>query len=132
MTNIWVQPLLVVRDVEASSRFYCDLLGLESGHGGDEYEQLLLDGELVMQLHDDRPDENHDPLLDRAQPVGNGVVVWFEVDDFDAAVDGVRDMDPRVDSEVRDNPNAQQREVWLRDLDGYRVVVAGPSAYRPR
>ena len=30
------------------------------------------------------------------------------------------------------NPNAKQRELWLRDPDGYTVVLAGPSEYRPR
>jgi hypothetical protein len=36
---------------------------------------------------------------------------------------------------VRDvavNPNAQQLELWIRDPDGYVVVLAGPAAYRPR
>jgi len=27
------------------------------------------------------------------------------------------------------NPMAKQMEIWLRDPDGYRVVVAGPSKY---
>jgi catechol 2,3-dioxygenase-like lactoylglutathione lyase family enzyme len=29
-----VQPLIAVRDVEASSRWYQSLLGCKSGHGG--------------------------------------------------------------------------------------------------
>ena len=38
-------------------------------------------------------------------------------------------------SVVRDehtNPNARQQEIWVRDPDGYLVVFAGPSEYRPR
>ena len=46
-----VQPLIAVRDMEASSRWYQELLGCESGHGGPEYEWLIKDGELVLQLH---------------------------------------------------------------------------------
>ena len=45
------QPLIAVRDVEASSAWYRRLLGCQSGHGGREYEQLVRDGELLMQLH---------------------------------------------------------------------------------
>ena len=45
------QTMLMVRDVEASSRWYQQLLGLASDHGGPEYERLLADGELVLQLH---------------------------------------------------------------------------------
>ena len=35
------QPLIAVRDVPASSRWYQQLLGCASGHGGHEYEQLV-------------------------------------------------------------------------------------------
>jgi len=45
------RPLIAVRDVEASSRRYQRLLGGESGHGGAEYERLMRDGELLLQLH---------------------------------------------------------------------------------
>ena len=44
-------PLIAVADVPASSRFYEQILGASSGHGGDEYEQVIVEGELVLQLH---------------------------------------------------------------------------------
>ena len=130
--TVWPQFMLVVTDVERSSRFYCDVVGLVSGHGGDEYEQLLHDGELVMQLHDSEVDDHHGPLADPDQPRGNGVLVWFEVADFDAAVERARASGAPVVRDVEVNPNAKQREIWIRDPDGYLVVLAGPSEYRPR
>ena len=45
------QPLIAVRDAEASSRWYQELLARASGHDGPEYERLLEDGELILQLH---------------------------------------------------------------------------------
>lgn len=124
--------MLVVSDVERSSRFYCDVIGLESGHGGDEYEQLLHDGELTMQLHDSEVDDHHGALAEPGVPLGNGVLVWFEVSDFDGAVERARANSVEVVREVEVNPNARQREFWFRDPDGYLVVVAGESEYRPR
>lgn len=124
--------MLVVDDVPRSSRFYCCVIGLESGHGGDEYEQLLHDGELVMQLHHGGEDEHHGPLVDPEVARGNGVLVWFEVRDFDAAVGRARASGAPIVRDVATNPNARQQELWLRDPDGYLVVLAGPSAYRPR
>ena len=38
----------------------------------------------------------------------------------------------RVQAEPHVNPNAQQSEIWLRDPDGYLVVLAGTSQWRPR
>lgn len=130
--SIWPQFMLVVGDVAASSRWYCDVVGLESGHGGDEYEQLLHDGELVMQLHDDSDDDHHGPLAESGVARGNGVLVWFEVTDFDGAVERARAAGAPIVRDVEVNPNAKQREIWVRDPDGYTVVLAGPSEYRPR
>ena len=65
------QPLIAVRDVEASSRWYQEVLGCDSGHGGSEYERLLVNGDLVMQLHD-RTDHEHGNLEDPSVPAANG------------------------------------------------------------
>lgn len=83
------QPLLAVRDVEASSAWYQHVLGLVSDHGGPEYERLLADGVLVLQLHRHDVTHHHGPVVDDPDaPLGNGVLVWFgEVTDFDGAVE---------------------------------------------
>jgi catechol 2,3-dioxygenase-like lactoylglutathione lyase family enzyme len=115
--------MLVVRDVAASSRWYQDVLGLQSGHGGDEYEMLLSDGELVIQLHD--VDAHEHPLL--GAPPSSGIAVWLA----DADLDDVLARISRAGVQIADgplfNPNARHREIWLRDPDGHLVVVAGPS-----
>jgi catechol 2,3-dioxygenase-like lactoylglutathione lyase family enzyme len=124
--------MLVVRDVPASSRFYQQVLGAESGHGGDEYEQVVSDGEILLQLHHLEVEHHHGRLADPEQPLGNGLLLWFEVADFDAAVARARATGAAVVRDVHVNPNARQQELWLRDPDGYLVVLAGPSEYRPR
>lgn len=124
--------MVVVRDVPAASRFYQRVLGAESGHGGDEYEQIVAGGEILLQLHRIDVEDHHGPLADPDQPLGNGVLLWFEVFDFDAAVAAVRETGATVVKDVHVNPNARQQEIWVRDPDGYLVVLAGPSEYRPR
>ena len=122
------QPLIAVRDVEASSRWYQRQLGCKSGHGGTEYEQLVDEGgRLILQLHA-WDEEDHPNLVNRreARP-GHGVLVWFEVDDFDAAVARAHALSTEILEGPMVNPNANHREIWLRDPDGYVVVLA--SAY---
>ena len=124
--------MVVVRDVPRSSRFYQDVLGAASGHGGDEYEQIVADGEILLQLHRIDVEDHHGPLADPDQPLGNGVLVWFEVSDLAEAAERIHRAGLAVERDVHVNPNAHQEEVWLRDPDGYLVVLAGPSEYRPR
>jgi catechol 2,3-dioxygenase-like lactoylglutathione lyase family enzyme len=130
--KVWPQPMVVVRDVEASRRFYLAALGAESGHGGDEYEQVVRDGEIILQIHRIDVEDHHGPLADPDQPLGNGILLWFEVADFDASVEAVRATGATIVTDVHTNPNALQQEIWVRDPDGYLVVLAGPSDYRPR
>jgi catechol 2,3-dioxygenase-like lactoylglutathione lyase family enzyme len=124
--------MIVVHDVPASSRFYQLVLGAQSGHGGDEYEQIVRDGEIVLQLHRIDVEDHHGPLADPVQPLGNGLLLWFEVSDFEQAVERARAAGAEVVTDVHVNPNARQQELWLRDPDGYLVVLAGPSEFRPR
>ena len=120
------QPLIAVRDVEASSRWYQRLLGCGSGHGGREYEQLLFEGELVLQLHAwDVEDDEHPHLGDaHVEPRGNGVLLWFQIDDFDGAVTRARELRAEILEDAHVNPLANHRECWLRDPDGYVIVLA--------
>ena len=48
---MYPQPLIAVADVEKTSQWYQTILGLESGHGGREYEQLLFEQHIVLQQH---------------------------------------------------------------------------------
>jgi catechol 2,3-dioxygenase-like lactoylglutathione lyase family enzyme len=124
MPSIRPQPMITVADVPASSRFYQAVLGAGSDHGGTEYERLVVDGELVMQLHSADVAHHHGTIGDPAGAVGNGVALWFEADDFDAAVTRIRDTGAELVHDVHVNPNAGHREIWLRDPDGYLVVLA--------
>lgn len=103
------------------------MLGGVSGHGGDEYEQIVVDGELILQLHRADVADHDGYLADPSTAMGNGVALWFEVSDFEAAVARIRTCGATVQTEPHMNPNAGQHEIWLRDPDGYLVVLAGPS-----
>jgi len=120
------QPMIAVADVEKASQWYQGVLGASSGHGGTGYEQLLADGQVVMQLHQWEIGHHHGAIGDPARPAGNGVALWFEAADFDATVQRIRRAGAHIVTDVHINPNARHREIWIRDLDGYLVVFAEP------
>jgi catechol 2,3-dioxygenase-like lactoylglutathione lyase family enzyme len=141
------QPLIVCRDVNTSRLFYEHLLGCkgchddsESHHPSGEYDRLVdprlhhsqwgTDG-LILQLHAWDVGHHHGPMANPGQPIGNGVLLWFEVDDFDAVAARARELNARVIRDVHINPNAQHRELWIADPDGYTVVVASHDGDSP-
>ena len=127
------QPLIAVDDVEATSRWYQRLLGCKNDHGGPHYERLVFDGKLVMQLHHWDVEHHHGPIGDRnARPYGNGVLLWFEIDDFDAALARAAELNAEIVLPRHRNPPDGQGgpnhwEIWLRDPNGYMVVLASPD-----
>jgi len=127
------QPLICVSDVEAASRWYQQLLNVRSDHGGPHYERLVRDRRLVMQLHHWDVEHHHGSIGDRAtKPYGNGVLLWFAVDDFDAAVARAGQLQAEVVKPRHRNPPSgsggpNHFEIWLRDPEGYVVVLASPD-----
>ncbi len=119
------QPLITVRDVGASSLWYQAVLNCRSAHGGPEYERLESKGRLVLQLH--AWDVHEHPHLGNPEfkPPGNGVVLWFQTNSFDEALHRIHAHGAHILEGPQVNHNAQHREIWLRDPDGYVVVVAG-------
>ena len=129
-STIRSQPLVAVHDVRASSRWYQQLLGADSlpeHPHRDRYDRILAGGELILQLHAWDAEDHPNLVNADAAPHGHGVVLWFEVQDFDAAVARARALSAEVILEPHFNPAPQHREVWLRDPDGYVVVVASPD-----
>ena len=131
------QPLVAVTDVEASSRWYQRLLGCESAHGGSKYERLVFGDRLILQLHDFEVEHHHGRIGDSSdRPYGNGVLLWFEIDDFDAALARATDLNAEIVLPKHRNPptgdgGPRHWELWLRDPDGYTVVLASPDGSAP-
>jgi catechol 2,3-dioxygenase-like lactoylglutathione lyase family enzyme len=129
-TTVRSETLIAVRDVPASRRWYQQLLGLEAlpEHSHRElYDRLFCAGQLVLQLHAWDAHDHPNLVNANAAPTGHGVVLWFEVDDFDAVVEQARALRAEIVLEPHVNPAPNHREMWLRDPDGYVVVVASPD-----
>ncbi len=129
IAGVKLRPMLQVRDVAASSAWYQAVLGLRSGHGGNEYEMLFDGDDFVLQLH--RLDAHEHGILQPAPDAsrGAGVSLWFEAPDveaFEALVEGARRAGASIVAEPAWNPAAHHREATLVDPDGYIVMLNSP------
>lgn len=128
--TVEAQPLIAVRNVRASSRWYAELLGADAlpDHSHrDLYERILCSGRLLLQLHAWDAEDHPNLVNADAAPPGHGVLLWFQVDDFDLVVERARGLGAEIIEEPHINPAPRHREIWLRDPDGYVVVVASPD-----
>jgi hypothetical protein len=120
------QPLICVADVQQASAWFQRAMGFVSAHGGPEYEQLVSNGVVVLQLH--RWDAHEHPHLGspETKPYGNGVVLWFMSEHVEQDYERAVQARAEVLEPIRVNPLANHLEFWLREPNGYVVVVAGP------
>ncbi len=61
-------------------------------------------------------------MPDHATP-GNGLLLFFRVDDFDAALQRAR-LVSRFEEEPTRNPHTGTEEFSIRDPDGYYVTIS--------
>jgi glyoxalase/bleomycin resistance protein/dioxygenase superfamily protein len=58
---------------------------------------------------------------------GNGLLLFFRVDDFDMALKRARALVDRFEEEPHVNPRTQTMEFSLRDPGGYYVTISALS-----
>jgi catechol 2,3-dioxygenase-like lactoylglutathione lyase family enzyme len=124
MRRTWT--IIGVADVDRSVDWYQSLFGLpKSAPAHDYFGQILdADGTVLLCLHKWGAHEH--PTLsspDRAEP-GNGLLLFFRVDDFDEALARARALVSQLEEEPETNRATGTREFALRDPDGYYVMVS--------
>jgi len=124
MKRTWT--IIGVADVKASVKWYQTLFGQPATPPAHDFFRQILDsdGTVLLCLHAWGHHE-HPSLLspDRATP-GNGLLLFFRIDDFDLALPRARSLVTRFEEEPHVNPNTQTGEFSLRDPDGYYVTIS--------
>ncbi|QWP77129.1 glyoxalase [Lysobacter sp. K5869] len=128
MKRTWT--IIGVADVARSFAWYQTLFGQpKTAPAHDFFGQLLdADGTVLLCLH--RWGAHDHPTLaspEHAQP-GNGLLLFFRVDDFDASLLRARALAPALEEEPGLNPSTGTLEFALRDPDGYYVMVSALDA----
>jgi catechol 2,3-dioxygenase-like lactoylglutathione lyase family enzyme len=128
MIHTWT--IIGVADVRRSLAWYLHLLGLPAAEPAHEHFGQIRDagGTVMLSLH--RWGDHGHPSLTSPEhgPPGNGLLLFFRVDEFDTALGRARAAGSRLDEEPHVNPNTGTSEFSLRDPDGYHVTISALAA----
>jgi catechol 2,3-dioxygenase-like lactoylglutathione lyase family enzyme len=128
MKRTWT--IIGVGDVARSLKWYQSLFGQpETLPAHDYFGQIRdSDGTVLLCLHQWGAHE-HPSLTspDQGKP-GNGLLLFFRVDDFEVALLRARALATRLEEDSHLNPNTGTMEFALRDPDGYYVMISALSA----
>jgi len=124
MKRTWT--IIAVNDVASSFKWYQALFGQpETAPAHTYFGQLLdSDGTVLLCLHQWGAHEHPSLTSPENATPGNGLLLFFRVDDFDLALQRARILVPRFEEEPEMNPGTGTMEFSVRDPDGYYVTVS--------
>jgi predicted enzyme related to lactoylglutathione lyase len=124
MKRTWT--IIGVANVSRSLKWYQSLFGQrETMPAHDYWAQVLdADGTVLLCLHRWGAHEHPTLTSPNQAPPGNGLLLFFRVDDFDETLARARALAGSLEQEVEVNPATGTREFGLRDQDGYHVMVS--------
>jgi catechol 2,3-dioxygenase-like lactoylglutathione lyase family enzyme len=124
MKRTWT--IIGVNDVTDSFKWYQTLFGQsETSPAHEGWGQIVdTDGTVLLCLHQWGAHEHPSLMSPNETRPGNGLLLFFRVDDFDLALQRSRALVSRFEEEPHVNPNTQTREFSLRDPDGYYITIS--------
>jgi catechol 2,3-dioxygenase-like lactoylglutathione lyase family enzyme len=124
MKRTWT--IIGVADVPQSFKWYQSLLGLSETAPSHVYFAQIVDsdGTVLLCLHKWGSHEHPSLASPHDTTPGNGLLLFFRVDNFDVALPRARALASRLEEEPHVNLNTGTPEFSLRDPDGYYVTIS--------
>lgn len=128
MKRTWT--IIGVAEVARSFKWYQSLFGQdETSPGHDYFGQIHdTDGTVLLCLHQWGAHEHPSLTSPERSDPGNGLLLFFRVDDFEDALSRARSLVIRLEEEPQVNPNTGTKEFALRDPDGYYIMISALDA----
>ena len=121
MTELKLDPILAVHDLQASAEWYRSVFNCQST--GVHLINLVTDaGEVLLCLHP-WGEHGHPSLQNPKQGSGNGLLLYFRTVNLEAIRKNVAAIKHPIDEDIHLNPHSGCREFSLRDLDGYFLTI---------
>ena len=118
-----LETIIAVKSVSQSSEFYQKLLGCRSEHGGEIFEMLTSENNVVLCLHK-WGEHEHPTMANPTSENGNGLILFFRVDDVNEIFKNAKTLKANIEKGVHYNENSLKNQFTLRDLDGYYLIIS--------
>ena len=121
----YLSPLLAVRNMKKTIKFYKDTIGFKLGMvfpdaENPEYADLSKDGMVLMFI----PAKDHG--IGSKEKLGIGVYLYMEIDgDIDAYYAELKKKGVNIVADIKDEPFGV-RDFMIKDIDGYQLTFNRP------
>lgn len=116
-------PIIAVKDVNISSKWYEQVFGFRRIHGGNEFAVLVTENDdIIICLH--KWGEHEHPTMKNANIMpGNGLILYFRTDAMNLIRQNLEKLNYPIEEEIHLNPNSTKMEFSVKDVDGYYLTI---------
>jgi len=119
-----LDPIIAVKDVEASSNWYQKIFGFRRNHGGNHFSVLISeDDEIMLCLHQ-WGEHDHPTMTNPGITPGNGLLLYFRTTNMNGIYQNALTAGCVIEEDMHTNPNSLNKEFSFRDPDGYFLTVS--------
>lgn len=119
-----LDPILAVKNIAASSKWYQNIFELRNNHSGDHFSVLVSDdNEIILCLHK-WEEHNHPTMTNPGITPGNGLLLYFRTENMINIYQNALEAGCVVEEDIHLNTNSLRKEFSFRDPDGYFLTVS--------
>jgi predicted enzyme related to lactoylglutathione lyase len=118
-----VDPIIAVKNVEVSSRWYQSVFDCRSMHGGKEFDILVIDNDEVLICLHKWGEHGHPSMANAGITPGNGLILYFRTENMNRIRQNAEKTGGFIAEGIHLNPNSAKMEFSLRDPDGYYLTI---------
>ena len=118
-----LDPIVAVKDVEASSYWYQSIFDCRSMHGGKDFDILVSENDEILICLHKWGEHQHPTMTDQGITPGNGLILYFRTENMNGIRQNAEKAGALIAEDIHSNPNSTKKEFSLRDPDGYYLTI---------
>lgn len=124
-----LDPIIAVKDIATSSRWYQSVFECRSMHGGTDFDVLVSENDEILICLHKWGEHGHPTMTNPGVTPGNGLILYFRTENMNVIRQNVERIGAPIEEDIHLNPNSRKIEFSLRDPDGYYLTVTDFHKY---
>ena len=107
-----IDPIIAVKDVEASSKWYQSVFDCRSMHGGKEFDILVSENDEILICLHKWGEHQHPTMTNPSITPGNGLILYFRTENMNVIRQNVEKIGGFIVEDIHLNPNSNEKGIF--------------------
>ena len=107
-----IDPIIAVKDVESSSKWYQSVFECRSLHGGKKFAVLASEGEEILICLHEWGAHHHPTMTNAGITPGNGLILYFRTENMSAIRQNVEKIGATVEEDIHSKSKLIEKGIF--------------------